>query len=569
MDSTLPGVLLTGASGFVGRNFIKAASGRFRLFCVARRSMEEAGVQPEANLRWLQVDIADRDKLLGNVQRLRDYGGIDYVVNLAGYYDFTNEEHPEYLRTNVGGTRNMLDLAKELGVRRFVFASSQAACRFGVTVTEETPADATIPYARSKRAGEELVRQYAQWVPGAIVRIAAVYSDWCEYPPLYTMLNNWCSGKFFESHILAGHGRSAIPYVHVQDLVQLFLRILEKSRELEQLCVFNGGPDGAVSHLELFNIATHFYYNTPRRPFFTPRWLLTPMVTAKQLLCHFQGKEPFERLWMLDYVDQQLVADSSRTRSLLGWKTTPRKAITRRLVFLIENMKKNPDLWRSWNEAMLVRSGDRPHLVLHDLLCDALAAARDDVVDTITAQLLDRDAVVESITAQTIDAEQPQGQASCVRALRAMDRRVAHSFIRLLYQLIVTVMRTSNRPMMQQYAHTIAFLPVSAGFENGLVSRSLFVIGELLIERFRSRPKFRQLTSKAEDYITMTIHMAIDQIEDQVELARLQSPLLLEELKKMPPPADNHRLELVVTQLEELCNEAVAGHSWTSPTVKE
>lgn len=569
MDSTLPGVLLTGASGFVGRNFIKAASGRFRLFCVARRSMEEAGVQPEANLRWLQVDIADRDKLLGNVQRLRDYGGIDYVVNLAGYYDFTNEEHPEYTRTNVWGTRNMLDLAKELGVRRFVFASSQAACPFGVVITEETPADATIPYARSKRAGEELVREYAQWVPGAIVRIAAVYSDWCEYPPLYTMLNNWCSGKFLESHILAGRGRSAIPYVHVQDLVQLFLRILEKSKELEQLCVFNGGPDGAVSHLELFNTATHFFYNTPRKPFFAPRWLLTPMVAAKQLLCHFQGREPFERLWMLDYIDQQLVADSSRTRSLLGWKPTPRKAITRRLVFIIENMKKNPDLWRSWNEAMLVKSGDRPHLVLHDLLCDALAAARDDVVETITAQLLDRDAVVESITAQTIDAEQPQGQASCVRALQAMDRRVALSFIKLLYQLVVTVMRTSNRPMMQQYAHTIAFLPVTAGFENGLVSRSLFIIGELLIERFRSRPKFRQLTAKADDYITMTIHMAIDQIEDQLELARLQSPLLLEELKKMPPPADNRRLESVVVQLEEICNEAVAGHSWSCPTVKE
>jgi hypothetical protein len=293
------------------------------------------------------------------------------------------------------------------------------------------------------------------------------------------------------------------------------------------------------------------------------------MVAAKQLLCHFQGTEPFERLWMLDYIDQQLVADSSRTRSLLGWKPTPRKAITRRLVFLIENMKKNPDLWRSWNEAMLVKSGDRPHLVLHDLLCDALAAARDDVVETITAQLLDRDALVESITAQAIDAEQPQGQASCVRALQAMDRRVALSFIKLLYQLVVTVMRTSNRPMMQQYAHTIAFLPVTAGFENGLVSRSLFIIGELLIERFRSRPKFRQLTAKAEDYITMTIHMAIDQIEDHLELARLQSPQLLEELKKMPPPVDNRRLESVVVQLEEICNEAVAGHSWSCPTVKE
>lgn len=569
MDSTRPGVLLTGASGFVGRNFIKAATGKFRLFCVARRSMEEAGVQPEANLRWLQVDIADRDKLLGNVQRLRDYGGVDYVVNLAGYYDFTNQEHAEYVRTNVWGTRNMLDLAKELGVRRFVFASSQAACRFGVVVTEETSPDADIPYARSKRAGEELVREYAPGVPGAIVRIAAVYSDWCEYPPLYTMLNNWCSGKFLESHLLAGRGRSAIPYVHVQDLVQLFLRILEKSDDLEPLCVFNGGPDGAVSHLELFNIATQFFYNAVRKPFFAPTWLLKPMIAAQYALCHLQDKEPFERLWMLDYVDQQLVADSSRTRSQLGWKPTPRKAITRRLVFLIENMKKNPELWRSWNEAMLVRGGERPHLVLHDLLCDALESARDDMVNTIMAQVLDRDAVAESITAQTIDAEQPQGRVSCMRALQALDREVAHSFIRLLYQLIVSVLRTRNRPMMQQYAHTISFLPMTSGFENGLVSRSLFIIGELLIEQFRSRPKFRQLTAKAEDYVTMTIHMAIDQIEDQIELARLQSPLLLEELKKMPPPADNRRLETVVAQLEELCREAVAGHSWTSPTVKE
>ena len=48
MDSRLPGLILTGASGFVGRNFIKAASGKFRLFCIARRSMEEAGVQPGA-----------------------------------------------------------------------------------------------------------------------------------------------------------------------------------------------------------------------------------------------------------------------------------------------------------------------------------------------------------------------------------------------------------------------------------------------------------------------------------------------------------------------------------------
>lgn len=569
MDQSLPGLILTGASGFVGRNFIKAASGRFRLFCIARRSMEEAGVQSDANLRWIQVDIADRDRVLGMAPRLRDYGGVDYVVNLAGYYDFTNEEHPEYVRTNVWGTRNMLDLAKELGAKRFLFASSQAACPFGAVVTEGTPPDAAIPYARSKRAGEELLHEYAQWVPGAIIRIAAVFSDWCEYPPLYTMINNWCSGKFIESHVLAGRGQSAIPYIHVQDLVQLFLRVVELSGSLERLCTFNAGPDGAVTHLELYRIATQVYYNKTLHPFFAPRWLLFPMIAARLVLCHLQGKEPFERLWMLQYIDQQLVADSSWTRRELSWKPTPRKSITRRLVFLVENMKKNPELWRSWNEAMLHKGTGRPHLVLHDLLCDAIETDRDAVVRAITARLRARDAVVEAMTTQTLETEREQGASSCIRALQAMDRTVADSFVRLLCQLIVTVMRTRNRPMMQQYAHTIAFLPMTAGFNNGLVSRSLFVIGEFLIQRFRGQPKFRKLTPQADDYIAITLHMAIDQIEDQIELARLQSPVLLEQLKKMPPPENNTRLEKIIRQLEELCREAQSGQSWSSPLAQE
>jgi nucleoside-diphosphate-sugar epimerase len=568
MDQSLPGLILTGASGFVGRNFIKAASGRFRLFCIARRSMEEAGVQPDANLRWIQVDIADRDKVLGMAQRLRDYGGVDYVVNLAGYYDFTNEEHPEYVRTNVWGTRNMLDLAKELGAKRFLFASSQAACPFGVVVTEDTPPDAAIPYARSKRAGEELLQEYAQWVPGAIIRIAAVFSDWCEYPPLYTMLNNWCSGKLIESHVLAGRGQSAIPYVHVQDLVQLFLRVIELSGSLERLCTFNAGPDGTVTHLELYRIATQFYYNKTLKPFFAPRWLLTPMIAARLMLCHLQGVEAFERLWMLQYIDQQLIADSSRTRRELGWKPTPRKSITRRLVFLVENMKRSPELWRNWNEAMLHKGSDRPHLVLHDLLCATIEGDRDAVVQAITAGLKDRNTVAGAIVDQVLETER-QDPANSIQALQPLNRDVADSFIRLLCQLIVTVMRTSNRPMMQQYAHTIAFLPMTAGFNNGLVSRSLFVIGEVLIQRLRGQPRFRQLTPQADDYIAITLHMAIDRIEDQIELSRMQSPVLLEQLRKTPPPENNARLEKIVRQLEELCREAQSGQSWSSPLAQE
>ena len=552
MDPALPGLVLTGASGFVGRNVIKAASGRFRLYCIARRSMEEAGVQPEANLRWLQVDLGDRDGVLALAGRLR--GAVDYVISLAGYYDFTNAEHFEYVRTNVHGTRNLLDLAREVGAKRFVFASSQAACRFGVTVTEDTPPDADIPYARSKRAGEELVREYSQWLPAVIVRIAAVFSDWCEYPPLYTLLNNWMSGRLLESRILAGRGQSAIPYIHVQDLAQFFLRVLDRHQSLARLCTLNAGPDGAVSHLDLYRLATRFYYNQARRPLCTPVWLLYPMVLVRLVQNHLLGREPFERLWMLKYVDQQLVADSRRTRELLDWKPTPRKTITRRLVFLIENMQRNPELWRSWNEAMLHRTANRPQLVLHERLCAAMDSERDELVQPVVRALL---AAAEG----AIPGNGP--------APRSLDSQVLTSYVRLLCQLIVTTLRTRNRPMMQQYAHTIAFLPLNAGLSNGLASYTLFLLGDQLIARFRSRPEFQRLAPGADDYVAMTIHMAMDQIEDRLELARLQSPALREELRRMAPPTNNARLEKVVGQLEELCREAVSGQSWTSPPVED
>ncbi|MGD9947717.1 MAG: NAD-dependent epimerase/dehydratase family protein [Desulfobulbus sp.] len=569
MNYALPGLILTGASGFVGRNFIKAAGGRYRLFCIARRSMEEAGVQPNANLRWIQVDIAEKERLNNVLQRVRGHGGADYVVHLAGYYDFTNQDHPEYTRTNIEGTRNMLEIAKELEVKRFVFASSQAACPFGPVISESTSPDAPIPYARSKRAGEELLRAYSPAVPGAIVRIAAVFSDWCEYPPLYTLLNSWCSGKWLESRLLAGRGRSALPYVHVQDLVQCFLRILEKSNQLEPLCVFNAGPDGAVSHLDLFRIASQFYANKTLQPIFVPRLLLVPMICIRRLQRRLQGKKPFEQLWMAKYIDERLVADSSHTQRILNWRPTPRKSITRRLVFLIENMKRNPELWRQWNEAMLHKGGNRSHLVLHEALCDAMEVAREAVVAALADQLLAPDEVEQAIVAHSLDGEQPQSNVGCIQALRTLPRAVAESFLRLLCQLIVTVMRTRNRPMMQQYAHTVAFLPMTAGFANGLASRSLFILGEHLIHRFRERNRFRQLSPRADDYIAMTIHMAIDRIEDQAEMAKLQSPILLEELREMVPPLDNSELEKVIAKLEALANEAASGQSWTSPLAQD
>jgi hypothetical protein len=77
------------------------------------------------------------------------------------------------------------------------------------------------------------------------------------------------------------------------------------------------------------------------------------MILARRLLSRVQGKQAFEQLWMLDYVDKQLVAESSTTRNTLAWEPMPSKTITNRLAVLIDNMQRDPDGWRMRNESML------------------------------------------------------------------------------------------------------------------------------------------------------------------------------------------------------------------------
>src|SRR5579872_5090958 len=225
---SLPRVVVTGASGFVGRHLVDHLKDDYRIAGIARRSQRRAGLAEDPNVTWLEADIAERAQLDAVFRTIRESGGADYVIHLAAYYDFTGAEHPEYARTNVDGLRNVLDRCVELPIRRFIFASSLAACRFpenGQVLTESSAPDGEHVYARTKRAGEEMLNEYQHAFPSAIVRLAALFSDWCEYPPVFVQLNTWLS-TLWNAHLLGGRGLTAIPYLHVHDVSAFFRRVL-------------------------------------------------------------------------------------------------------------------------------------------------------------------------------------------------------------------------------------------------------------------------------------------------------------------------------------------------------
>jgi hypothetical protein len=126
--------------------------------------------------------------------QVRQDGGADVLVHLAGHYDFTGQRHPDYQAVNVVGMRHVLDATARIGVPTVVFTSSVAACQFppaGQSLTEDSPPDGDTPYAESKRAGEEMIAEYRHAFRGIVIRFAALFSDWCEYEPLFHFLESW------------------------------------------------------------------------------------------------------------------------------------------------------------------------------------------------------------------------------------------------------------------------------------------------------------------------------------------------------------------------------------------
>lgn len=504
MDQQLPGLVVTGASGFVGRNFLASAAGKYRLFCLARRSQREARIPSYENLHWTQVDVARPEMVQAVAADIQRLGGASYVLHLAGYYDFKMMEHPEYERTNVQGTRNILELARQLGISRFLFASSLAACSFpepGRVIDEDTPPDAPFAYARSKRAGEEMVRAHTEWFPASVLRFAAVYSDWCEYPPLYVFLRTWLS-NVWNSRVLGGRGESAVTYIHVHDLIRLIHLILEHSPDLPRYAIYNASPSHTTSHADLFGSATRFSYGDGLTPIHLPRPMCEVGVRLRWWLGRLLGSPPFEAPWMTRYIDLALRVDARRTYAQLGWQPTPRLDVTRRLLVLTENMKSHGDVWHERNEAALRRVANRPNLTIADALED------------------ERVAMVARVVTYVLDP----AQAERFRVYQAMDPEILRWYVTLILEVLRTAVRTRDRQLLRRYAQVIAARRRQEGFACDEVLDFLATVGRLVFETLRDRPDLAGLDQPIHDHVTLGFQLAADGVEDMFEATEAMRP---------------------------------------------
>ncbi len=494
---SLPALIVTGASGFLGRHLLDDLKDEYRIFGIARRSQRECGAPVHPNVAWLRVDVADRDGLSRAFREILSAGGARALIHLAAYRDFHGADHPEYRRTNVEGTRNVLEFARGLSLDRLVFASSVEACAFPRkegAITEATPADGPDIFAWSKRQGEELVRAHRDLIPACIVRLGAVFSDWCENPQLHELLKTWL-GRSLRARVVAGRGRTAVPYVHVLDAVGFFRRLLSGGAALEPAEVLLASAGGCTTHLELQRLATRHFFGAPRKPLFLPARMCCADLFLRNGLRRLAGSPPYERSCVRRRIDAQLVADNSRTVERLGWAPAPRHRIERRIPYMIERLKSEPDEWRARNETATRRAPLRPDLRIYRALLS----------------------VEETAIAETVERVRSGPGGDRLPNFRAMDREELVWFVRLLYRLLLSSVHGSDRMLILNYLEVTAFRRFRAGFTAAEICLFLDRFDEAILEALAAEGGIEDVGPRLRDCVTVPIEFGKDEVEEQYD----------------------------------------------------
>lgn len=157
--------LVTGGAGFIGSNLCEAILELgYKVRCLDDLSTgKQENVDlflKNPNYTFIRGDIKDFDTCM------RACCGIDYVLNEAAWGSVPRSiEMPLfYCANNITGTLNMLEAARQNGVKKFVYASSSSVYGDEPNLPKKEGREGNLlsPYAVSKRADEEWAKQYTR-----------------------------------------------------------------------------------------------------------------------------------------------------------------------------------------------------------------------------------------------------------------------------------------------------------------------------------------------------------------------------------------------------------------------
>ena len=221
--------LVTGGAGFIGTNLVNRLVGDGHEVIVFDNLSTGSQYNLNKESKFFKLDISDNNVF--DKKRIRDYSvgdivnGVDVIFHLAALPrigpSFKNPK--EVCDVNVGGTQNILDLAREYEIP-VIYAGSSS---FWGGVYKN-------PYTFSKWQGEELCKMYEQ-IYGLNVTICRFYNVYGDYMPtegeyrtvLPIFLEQYRNG---EPLTITGDGEQRRDFTHVDDIVDAMVKVVQLNK---------------------------------------------------------------------------------------------------------------------------------------------------------------------------------------------------------------------------------------------------------------------------------------------------------------------------------------------------
>jgi dTDP-glucose 4,6-dehydratase len=242
-------LLVTGAAGFIGSNFVRYWLDRHPGdHVVAYDLLTYAGNRASLNdlddgIVFVHGDIADGDL----VERVVREEAIDVIVNFAAesHNSLAVLDPGRFFRTNVLGTQTLLDVARTSGVSRFHHISTcevygDLALDSDDAFTEEHPYRPRTPYNASKAGGDHAVRAYFETY-GLPVTITNCSNNFGPYQFPEKVIPLFITRALDEQPLpLYASTQNRREWLHVDDHCSAIELVLERGREGETYNVGSG-----------------------------------------------------------------------------------------------------------------------------------------------------------------------------------------------------------------------------------------------------------------------------------------------------------------------------------------
>jgi nucleoside-diphosphate-sugar epimerase len=244
--------LVTGGAGFIASNLVDKLSDDPDNFVISVDNFltgKKNHISKKPNIRFIKADVNN----FNDISSVFYAGGFDYVYHYAAVVGVKRTlENPVLVLRDIDGIKNILELAKNTGVRRIFYASSSEVYGEPVELPqheETTPLNSRLPYAVVKNIGESFLRSY-KYEFGLDFTIFRFFNT---YGPRQS--NDFVMSKFLDAALAGrdipvyGDGHQTRTFCYVADNIDATVNALKDKSTIDE--VVNIGNDNEMTILDL------------------------------------------------------------------------------------------------------------------------------------------------------------------------------------------------------------------------------------------------------------------------------------------------------------------------------